>query len=67
MYPQHSAQAAALGLTYGTPAYNQWIASNRQGMIDAGLTVGDKYTSQNWIDYQNLLGDSGNWSGKTPD
>jgi len=67
MYPQHSQQAAALGLSYGTPAYNQWIAANRQGMIDEGLTVGDKYTSQNWIDYQNLLGDSGNWSGKTPD
>jgi len=54
MYPQHSQQAAALGLTYGTPAYNQWIASNRQGMIDAGMNIGDRYTSADWIRYQGL-------------
>ena len=65
MYPQHSQQAAALGLSYGTPAYNQWIAANRQGMIDKGLTVGDKYTSQNWIDYQGLLADQAALNGKT--
>ena len=54
MYPQHSQQAAALGLTYGTPAYNQWIASNKQGMIDAGMNIGDRYTSAEWIRYQGL-------------
>ena len=55
MYQGHSQQAADLGLAYGTPAYNQWIAANRQGMINQGMNVGDRYTSGDWIRYQGLL------------
>jgi hypothetical protein len=65
MYSQHSQQAAALGLTYGTPDYNQWIAANRQGMLDLDMNVGDKYTSGDWIKYQGLLENQEALNGKT--
>jgi hypothetical protein len=72
MYPQHSQQAAAKGLVYRTPAYNEWIAANKQGMAAQGMDIsgnkfgGDRYTSQNWIDYQKgLLADQEAQNGKT--